>query len=418
MSLTAEILIVGTELLKGKVPERNSRFLSSQLSNLGITVKRITVLGDEAEELKEAIQRAKGRVQLVFVTGGLGITPDDVTREAVSEAFGLRLKKDKPYLQRLQEKFKEYHLPWREIDEKFALLPEGAEVLPNPLGVCGFRLSLDDTEFFFLPGVPEEVEAIFKEGILPYLKRRASGHVLKRTFKCFGLTEGKLLELISDIKGPFEISYLPVFPEVHLELTVRAGSQREAEEVLDRYHSVLAERLGLFLFGTDSDTMESVVGKLLRERGLTLSTAESCTGGLIAHRLTEVPGSSEYFLGGIVSYSNQSKIRDLFVSEKTLEEQGPVSRECALEMAQGVRRRFGSSLGLATTGIAGPTGGTEDTPTGTVFIAWSAKGEEEVKRYRFFGDRSQIKLMASEVALDRIRRFLLKNPSFSSKRTP
>lgn len=418
MAITAEILIIGNELLEGRTFDRNSRFLSSQLKNLGITVKRITVLGDEVEEVKEVLQRAKGRSHLVFVTGGLGVTPDDVTREAVSNAFGLRLVKDEAYLRKLHGKFKEYHLPWGEADEKFALLPEGAEVLPNPLGLCGFKLSIDDTEFFFLPGVPEEVEAIFKEGILPFLKGKTSGFVARRTFKCFGLTEGKFLELISDIKGPFDVSYLPVFPEVHLELTVKAGSEKEAEEVLNRYHSALAERLGLFLFGTDSDTMESVVGKLLRERGLTLSTAESCTGGLIAHRLTEVPGSSEYFLGGIVSYSNQSKMRDLSVSKKTLEEQGPVSRECALEMAKGVRRRFGTSFGLATTGIAGPTGGTEGTPVGTVFIAWSAEGKEEVKRYRFFGSRNQIKLMASEVALDRIRRFLLKNPSFSSKGAP
>lgn len=418
MTLTAEILVVGTELLEGKTPERNSRFLSSQLVNLGITLRRITLLGDETREIKEALQMAKGRSQLVFVTGGLGVTLDDVTHEAISEAFGLKLVKNESCLRRLEEKFKEYHLPWGKTDEKFALLPEGAEVLPNPLGVCGFKLSLDDTDFFFLPGVPEEVEAIFKEGILPYLKGRGSGSVITRTYKCFGLTEGKLLELISDIKGPFDISYFPVFPEVHLELTVRSKSQKEAEEVVEHYHSILTQRLGLFLFGTDSDTMESVVGKLLRERGLTLSTAESCTGGLIAHRLTEVPGSSEYFLGGIVSYSNQSKIRDLFVSEETIEKRGPVSPECAREMAQGVRRRFGASLGLATTGIAGPTGGSEETPVGTVFIAWSAEREEEVKRYRFFGSRSQIKLMASEVALDRIRRFLLKTPSFNSQKAP
>ncbi len=411
MVLTAEILIVGTEILEGKTCDRNSKFLRSQLKNLGISVKRITVLRDDLEEVKEALQRAKGRSQLVFVTGGLGVTPDDVTREAISKAFGIRLVKNEALLQKIKEKFKEYHLPWEEADERFALLPEGAEVLPNPLGLCGFKLSVDDTEFFFLPGVPEEVEAVFKEGVFPYLKGKGRGFVAKKTLKCFGLTEGRILELISDIKGPFEVSYLPVFPEVHLELTVKAGSQREAEEILKHYQSIFAERLGLFLFGTDLETMESVVGKLLKARGLTLSTAESCTGGLIAHRLTEVPGSSEYFLGGIVSYSNQSKMRDLFVSQRTLEEQGPVSRECALEMAQGVRKRFMSSLGLATTGIAGPTGGTEETPVGTVFIAWSAEGEEEVKRYRFFGNRSQIKLMASEVALDRIRRFLLRNSS-------
>ncbi len=411
--MEAQIVTIGEELLSGATLDTNSRFLAETLHRFGIRVRKIVTVGDELEGIVRALREAAQGAELVLVTGGLGPTPDDRTREAAAEAFDLRLLLHEDYLRELKEKFAAWGLTFTETDEAQAQLPEGAEIIPNPLGLCGFRLQVRGCHLFFFPGVPKELRSMVQGTLIPFLSERSGGEtVLVRLLKCFGPTESQVKELLEGLSGPFELAFLPSFPEIHLRLTVRGGTPEEAAGHLSAYEAEIRRRLGLHLFGSGDDTMEKVVGQLLRERGATIATAESCTGGLVAHRITEVPGSSDYFQGGVVSYSEEAKGRFLGVPREVLGRFGAVSAPCAEAMAKGVRERFGTTFGVSTTGVAGPTGGTPEHPVGTVFIGMAVGDRVEVKRYRFFGDRSQVKLMASEVALDRVRRFLLRNPDF------
>ncbi len=410
--MRAEIIIVGDEILEGLIAEANAQYLCAVLSEWGFRPRRIITVGDDLEAIVEALKDSFSRSDLVIVTGGLGPTPDDLTREAAARAFGLPLRRHEGYLEQIRKKFQERNLPFTEAEEAFALLPQGAKILPNPVGLCGFKLEIDGRHLFFLPGVPKEVRATVQVSLLPFLQGAGVRGMVQRVIKCFGLTEGQAKELLRDLRGPFKIAYLPHLPELHIKVRVEASCQREAQGILQDVVDEIRRRLGINAFGMDEDTLEGVLGGLLKERGFTLAVAESCTGGLVAHRITQVPGSSEYFLGGVVSYSNESKERELGVPGEVIRVHGAVSAECASAMAEGVRLRFGSTFGISTTGIAGPAGGTPEKPVGTVFIALDAETHKEVKGYRFFGDRDQIKLMASEVALDRLRRFLLRNPGF------
>lgn len=408
--MKVELLIIGDEILEGLVEDTNARYLCSVLAEKGLRPHRVTFLGDDAEAITRGIRAALGDSDLIIVTGGLGPTPDDKTREAAAQALGLRLVLNRDYLRTIKEKFEAHGIPFTQAEEAFALLPEGARVLPNPKGLCGFRIEHKKKELFFLPGVPEEVKAIVETSLLPFLQERAprKGRA-ERILRVFGPTEGQVREALRGLKGPFQLAYLPRFPELHLK--VRVEGVEDPEGTLEEVVGEISRRLGIAVYGFDQDTMEGVVGRLLTERHLTLATAESCTGGLIGHRITEVPGSSLYYLGGLVSYSNESKVRDLGVPPEVLEAHGAVSAPCARAMAEGVRRRFGSDLGIATTGIAGPTGGTPEKPVGTVFMALSTEEGTEAKGFRFFGDRSQVKLMTSQVALDWLRRWLLRSTS-------
>jgi nicotinamide-nucleotide amidase len=276
--------------------------------------------------------------------------------------------------------------------------------------MCGFKLDERDKTIFFFPGVPRELERLVEESLLPFVREKMGGHreiVRSALYKVFGLTEAQVKEIIQGIQGGIELAYLPSFPEIHLRVVVRGRDEEEVEARCKRSEDEIAERLGIYLFGTGDEVMEGVVGRLLRENGKTIAVAESCTGGLIAHRITEIPGSSDYFLRGVVAYSNQAKEELLGVPPAMLKKYGPVSRETAEHMAVGVRERSRAAIGIANTGIAGPKGGTPQTPVGRVFIALAADDMLEVKQYDFFGDRHGVKLMASAVALDRVRRYLL-----------
>ena len=258
--------------------------------------------------------------------------------------------------------------------------------------------------------ITREVKALVENSSLPFVReriRRGKEVVRSSLLKVFGPTETKARELLQGIEGGIELTYLTSFPEIHLKVVVRGANKEEVEARLKQAEEELAERLGIYLFGREDEEMEGVVGRLLREKGSTIAVAESCTGGLIAHRITEIPGSSDYFLLGVVAYSNQAKEALLGVSRSILERYGPVSKETTEQMAVGVRERSGAAIGIATTGIAGPTGGTPEIPVGRVFIALATEALREVKQYDFIGDRHEIKLIASEVALDRVRRYLL-----------
>ncbi len=408
--MRVEIITIGGEVITGHTVNTNAVFLAQQVSSLGAEVTRVVSVGDEIEAISGVLREALERADLILVTGGLGPTPDDVTSQAAAHALGRKLTVHRGYLKTLHEKFRRWKLRLTPSDERQALLPEGAGPLPNPMGMCGFTLEEKGKRIFFFPGVPRELERIVEESLLPFLRERMGGEqeiVRSSLLKVFGPTEAGMKELLQGMGGDFELAYLTSFPELHLRLMVRGADAEEVETRHQRYEREISDRLGIYLFGRGDEVMEGVAGRLLREKKTTIAVAESCTGGLIAHRITEIPGSSDYFVRGVVAYSNQAKEELLGVPRAILERFGPVSRETVEHMATGVKERSKTTLGIATTGIAGPTGGAPETPVGRVFIALAAEDTMEVKQYDFFGDRHQVKLMASEVALDRVRRYLL-----------
>ena len=408
--MNVEIITIGNEVITGHIVDTNAAYLADTVFSSGAKITRVVSVGDEVDIIAEALREAMTRADLILVSGGLGPTPDDRTPEAAAHALGRELTVHQEYLDALKAKFRTWNLTFTRSDEKQAMLPQGADPLPNPIGLCGFKVEEGSKTLFFFPGVPREMKGIVEEALLPFLREKIrNGKEIVRSalFKVFGLSEARVKELIEDIKGNFELAYLPSFPEIRLRVIVRGVDANEVAARHQQCAEEISERLGDYLYGTGDEVLESVVGKLLRERKATLVVAESCTGGLIAHRITEIPGSSDYFLQGVVAYSNQAKEELLGVSSSILKKYGPVSREVAEQMAMGIRERSGATIGVATTGIAGPAGGTSETPIGRVFIAMSAEDMSEVKQHDFFGDRHAIKLMASAVALDRVRRYLL-----------
>jgi nicotinamide-nucleotide amidase len=408
--LKVEIITIGNEVITGHIVDTNAAFLADTVFSLGARVTRVVSVGDEMEAISAVLQEAMTRADLILVTGGLGPTPDDLTSEAAALALGRELTLHEEYLNTLKEKFQKWNLAFTRSDEKQARLPNGAEPLPNPVGLCGFKLEEGAKTIFFFPGVPREMKGIVAEALLPFLLKKIRGEkeiVRSALFKVFGISEARVKEVIEGITGNVELAYLPSFPEIHLRVIVRGVDAKEVVARLKQCEEEISERLGAYLYGKGDDVMEAVVGRLLRAGKATLAVAESCTGGLIAHRLTEIAGSSDYFLRGVVAYSNRAKEELLGVTPSILEQYGPVSREAAEQMAMGVRESSGATIGVATTGIAGPTGGTPEAPVGRVFIALGAEDVIEVKQYDFFGDRHAIKLMASAVALDRVRKYLL-----------
>jgi nicotinamide-nucleotide amidase len=408
--MNVEIITIGNEVITGHIADTNAAFLADTVFSMGAQITRVVSVGDDVETIAQALQEAMIRADLILVTGGLGPTPDDRTPEAAAHALGRELTLHKEYLDSLKAKFRTWNLTFTRSDEKQARLPDGADPLPNPIGLCGFKLEEGTKTIFFFPGVPREMKGIVEEALLPFLreKMRSKQEIVRSAlFKVFGISEARAKEAIEGICGNIELAYLPSFPEIRVRVIVRGIDEKEVVARHRQCEDEISERLGAYLYGRGDDVLESVVGSLLRERKATLAVAESCTGGLIAHRITEIPGSSDYFLRGVVAYSNQAKEDLLGVPSALLEHYGSVSTEVAEQMAIGVRERSGATIGVATTGIAGPTGGAPETPVGRVFIALAADDILEVKQHDFFGDRHAIKIMASAVALDKIRRYLL-----------
>jgi nicotinamide-nucleotide amidase len=409
--LKVEIITIGNEVISGHIVDTNAAFLADVVSAEGAMVTRIVSVGDDVDAIVTALHGALERADLLVVTGGLGATPDDLTVKAVAQALDRSITMHAQYLETLRTKFTKFNLTITTTDERIAHLPEGAEPLPNPIGLCGFKLEEGVKAIFFLPGVHREVKRLAEEALLPFMRERLQGEqetVRSALLKVFGPTEAQIKETIQTAIGAgVELASLPSFPEIHLKVTARGIDPQEVTARLRKTEDAIAASLGIYLFGRGEDFMEGVVGGLLVAKGATIAVAESCTGGLISHRITEIAGSSQYFLRGVVAYSNQAKEELLGVSSALLEKYGPVSKEVAEAMASGVRDNSKANIGLATTGIAGPSGGTAETPVGRVFIAVAADQWHEVKEFDFFGDRHQVKLMASEVALDRVRRYLL-----------
>ena len=434
--MRAEIITIGDELLRGEIVDSNKAFMSERLLELGIECHYQSSVRDLPEDMSDAFRRAVSRCDVLLVSGGLGPTRDDLTTSVLAKTLGRGMLLDEASLEAIREFFGRLGREMAENNVKQAYFPSGAEVLANPVGTApGFAIEHQGVLVFCLPGVPRELKLMLDDQVRPRLVARgvaeggrhlagsgdgsASGTpgfeasvrpaLRSALLRTFGMGESTLDSELSDIgvgEG-LELGFRASFPDNYLRPTVRAATAEEAEAGLSRLCRALRERLGPLVYGEGDDSMSLVVGRLLRERGKTLAVAESCTGGLIAELITEVPGSSDYFLGGVAAYSDASKTALLGVDEALLSEYGAVSGPVAAAMAEGARERFGSDLAVATTGISGPGGGTGDKPVGLVFVAIASAGRSHQERFVFPLDRHRHRLLTAQLALDWVRRHLL-----------
>jgi nicotinamide-nucleotide amidase len=410
--LTAEIIAVGSELLTPFRTDTNSLWLTERLNTVGVEVKLKTIVGDDDARLEETIRDALKRSGIAVLTGGLGPTEDDITRKIAARALGRRLSLDEKVLDDIKAKFLRWGRKMPEINARQAMVMEGAAVLPNPNGSApGMYLEHDGRVVVLLPGPPREMKPMFEGLVLPKLAERAGGvRVVRRVLRIAGLGESAVDERIAPVYTQYKNPQTTILfnnTEIELHLTAQAKTEAEAELLLDGLAGQIEERLGDSIFAFRGERMEEVVGLRLAVGGFTLATAESCTGGLVAHRLTEVPGSSNYFMEGVVTYSNEAKTRLLDVPAELIEAHGAVSAEVAEAMAVGVKRRAETDFGLAVTGIAGPGGGSEEKPVGLVYVALADDAHTEHKRVLLPGDRHLIRWRASQFALDLLRRRLI-----------
>ena len=403
--MRGELISVGTELLLGQIPDTNAQYLAQRLAELGIDLYYQSTVGDNPERLARALRVSLERSDLIIATGGLGPTQDDITAAAIAAVTGEELVVSEEAASWIRELFQRRGWPLSESQLKQALVPRGGRLVPNRLGTApGFILEKEGKVVVALPGVPSEMQAMAEAEVFPYLRQRAggSGVIKSRVLKFFGLPESflekELEDLIAAQTNP-TIAPQAKLGEVWLRITAKAAEPAAADRLIAGTEERIQERLGQYLVATDEKQIEEVVGRLLREAGLTLAVAESCTGGLISHRLTNVPGSSQYFLCGLTCYSNGAKTHLLGVSETTLRAHGAVSAEAAKEMAIGVRAACDAALGLAVTGIAGPGGGTPEKPVGLVYLALAGPEGIRGERHFFPGDREGIKQRASQAAL-------------------
>jgi nicotinamide-nucleotide amidase len=411
-TLTAEIIAIGSELLAPDRSDTNSLWLTEQLNSIGIEVMLKTIVGDDDARLEEAIKDARRRSKVIITTGGLGPTEDDITRKVAARALGRRLLLDENVLEEIRQKFQSFGRTMPERNSRQAMVIDGSEVLPNPNGSApGLFLEHEGTAITLLPGPPRELQPMFIDHVKPRLTARAgSVRVVRRVLKVAGMGESAVDEKIAPVYTKYTnpaTSILFNKSEIDVQLTARGRTEEEASTLLDMVSAELEEVLGDSIFSFRGETMEEVVGMRLARSGYTLAVAESCTGGLIAQRLTEVPGSSRYFIEGVVTYANEAKTRTLGVEPMLIMEHGAVSAAVAEAMAEGIKRRTGTDFGLAVTGIAGPEGGSPDKPVGLVFIALADDVQTQHRRIIFPGDRHLIRWRASQAALDLLRRRLL-----------
>ena len=413
--MNGEIITIGNELISGKTADLNSWYAAGKLTASGLGVTRVTSVGDDEETVSRALRMVSKSSRFVIVTGGLGSTDDDMTCRIVADALDRPLYPDQQMLEKIKAHVKARGSEMTPPLHKMALLPEGATMISPSGDTCGFLIAKRDVRFYFLPGVPEQMRHLVDKFVLPELLSLCETLpvVRQRLIKLYGLSEPRIAEIFTKLQGkPTDavLGFYPHFPENHITVSLQGEDEPTVTAELDRVEAEILSLVGDYVFATGNEEMEDVVGRLLAEKGKTVSVAESCTGGLIGHRLTNIPGSSGYFCGGVISYSNQSKVNILGVDRETINKYGAVSDETAQEMARGIRERMGSDLGLAVTGIAGPDGGSRDKPVGTVYIGLSSAEEVFSKRYGFRGKRKQIKLNTSMMTLDWVRRYLNGNP--------
>jgi nicotinamide-nucleotide amidase len=413
---TAEIIAVGSELLTPFRADTNSLVLTTRLNDLGIIVAGKAIVGDDVEMLAALVRLALARVDLVVTTGGLGPTEDDVTREAVARALTLAMHEDLALVRAIEARFARRGLAMPASNRRQAMVPEGASVLVNPAGTApGLWIDAGEQAVILLPGPPREMRAILDGDLRPRLSARSEGHrVERRVISTTGRPESAVDEVVAPIYGPWRAGPMPIATtilaangQIELHLSATSDGTGAARKRLDAAVGTLAGALGDIVFSVDGQPLEAVVGRGLRARGWRIAAAESCTGGGLLSRLTDIPGSSAYVIGGVVAYDNTVKVADLGVPASTLETHGAVSEPVALAMAEGVRVRLSADVGVAITGIAGPDGGSAEKPVGTVVIAIAVIGRAPaVRTYLFLGDRAMIRTQSVVAALDLVRRAL------------
>jgi nicotinamide-nucleotide amidase len=410
--MRAEIIAIGSELLTPYRLDTNSLFLTDGLNQVGIRVVHKAVVGDSLDDMRASFRQALDRADLVVACGGLGPTDDDRTREAVADLLSRKLELNEGVLRHIQELFRRFGRVMPEINRRQAMVPEGATVIPNPRGSApGLWIETSGHIVILLPGVPAELRAMFDQEVRPRLTRL--GHderLFTRDLRITGLPESEVEQRVSPLYALYpdtETTILASPPGIQLHPRVWSRDPAQANQILDEMVKRMALALGEHLYSTEGEAMEEVVARALTENRATIAVAESCTGGLLAERLTNIPGSSVYFLGGVVCYSNELKSALVDVPAELIESKGAVSPEVALALADGIRKRTGATIGVGVTGIAGPGGGTPEKPVGLVHIGIADERGPRERRFQFPGDRERIRMHASQTALDSVRRYFL-----------
>ncbi len=411
-SITAEVITIGDEILFGQITDTNTQWLGTELTSIGIRVVRKSSVGDEESAILTVLAEAETRADVVLITGGLGPTKDDITKKTLCRFFDTSLEINDEALAQVTEFFALRGRPLTEINRQQAALPVGSTHLPNRHGTApGMWFERNGTVFVSLPGVPHEMKGLMLEEVLPRLKNRFETPVIfHKNVLTIGIGESVLAEKIApweDALPPhLRLAYLPSLSAVRLRLTGTGDERKTVESEVNGRVQTLLPLIQEFVFGFDNDEIGAVIGRMLKEHGSTVALAESCTGGYLANQFTRVPGSSAYFLGGVVSYANAAKQQFLGVEEQTLREFGAVSEETVRQMAKGARQRFGATFGLATSGIAGPDGGTPDKPVGTIYIAVATPETTHVQLLRLGGSREQNIHLTALNTLNLLRKIL------------
>jgi nicotinamide-nucleotide amidase len=413
--MKAEIISIGDELLIGQVINSNQAYIAEKLNSVGIFGDKMTTIGDDENEILSAFHQAYSTHDIVTVTGGLGPTHDDITRDVVCKFFNTDSIIDNDALENVKRIFARRKSAPLKINEDQALVPRNCTVIQNRLGTApGYFFDQGGKFFIVMPGVPYEMKAMMEDFVLPFFEKHKTGSVIRhRTLKTTGIPESFLAEQIGDIKNIFSpdsgitLAFLPSSLGVRLRITSKANSEDEADNKIRGVETKLRNKIEKYIYTVDDRELEDTVGDLLRKGKLTISIAESCTGGLIADRITNISGSSDYFERGIITYSNRSKTDELGVSSELISQHGAVSREVAEAMASGIRSKSNTDIGLSTTGIAGPTGGTAEKPNGLVWIGYSDKEGTFALQFNFGGERRIVKERAAQAALELMRRKIL-----------
>ncbi len=409
--MKATIISIGNELLNGKTVNSNATFIGGRLYNLGIVTEQIITVKDDADAIKENIQAALEKSEVLILTGGLGPTHDDITKKAVADFFNSALIFNETILKKVKDKFRRRGLKMPEVNRNQALVPDKAKIFDNPVGTApGMRFEDNQRYIFVLPGVPKEMQSMIDRSVLPFLGEKfKSGRIDIHNYRTTGIAESKLYELCQDLleRYPgYEAAFLPRFIGVDIRVAAKEAETSDVQDFAD-FENELYSIIGKYIYAKGDAELEEAIGDILRERRLTIGVAESATGGLIQHKLTNISGSSGYFKGGMVTYSNESKVKFLNVREKSLERHGAVSDVVAREMAAGIRKNFDTDIGLSTTGIAGPTGGTKDKPVGLLYVGLATSEKVLSRKFLLGEDRLINKDRGAQATLDLLRRELM-----------
>ena len=410
--MIAELIAIGDEIITGHVLDRNTAYIAPRLAEIGIETVYKSSVGDDLKRMEEAIHLGLRRADLIITTGGLGPTDDDITKRAIVRVFKRNLVFHEDVLEELKKRFAARGLEMPAINQNQALLPQGAVFLPNKTGsALGIVIEENNKIFVSLPGVPRETQFITDEELIPFLRKRQKGHVIvSHKIRTTGIIESALAEIVGpSIKVPDNIrfAFLPAYSGVDLRMIATAESEVSAREKIDLLASKIREVANKYIYAEGDITLEAALGRLLVEKGQNVAVAESCTAGLLAGKITEVPGSSAWFERGVVTYSNRSKIELLGIPETVINEHGAVSAETAEAMADGIRKNADTDYGVAITGIAGPDGGTAEKPVGTVYIAVATREKVVSRQFRFTIDREINRLRSVYAALEMLRRTIL-----------